>query len=85
MNTEPKIMLFPTSGRSDQHLIEPIHDEILKLEPAVIVPFFVQLEAGDFMRSFIMMKNNLTLFEPVAVFCTGDRIEMMAAACAAFE
>lgn len=85
MNTEPKIILFPTGGRSDQHLIEPIHDEILKLEPAVIVPFFVQLEAGDFMRSFIMMKNNLTLFEPVAVFCTGDRIEMMAAACAAFE
>lgn len=77
-------VLVPVGCRSDEGLSAPIIKR-LKEDPYFKVKI-IKLVAGDFEKSY--MSCNIFLDNPEKydlVLCTGDRIEMTAAACCAFH
>ncbi len=77
------LILYPVGCRSDEGLSAPVIKR-LKADPYFEIRI-VQLAPARFEESYNRVKIFCNSLKPTAIFCMGDRIEMTAAACAAFH
>lgn len=76
-------IFVPQGCRSDKPLSDPVIKRLKACEEfEVIVPELIPTSFGD---SYDRIKALALYFKPDVLFATGDRIEMTAAACAAFH
>jgi UDP-N-acetylglucosamine 2-epimerase len=76
-------ILTPVGCRSDAPLSKPIIERLEKQDWCEIIP--CNLNAGIFYGSYGHAEQTIWDFKPDILFATADRIEMAAAACAAFH
>ena len=76
-------ILIPIGCRSDEGISKPIIKRLNNNDWCNILPY--QLAPANFIESYNETLEEIRIFKPNCIFITGDRIEMTAAACAAFH